>query len=141
MLLMIKSWKMPPLNGQSRCTMDCCTHTCVSSVGQPCLLCSQYAAWCGACDESCVWAARNIPLPGAILPSPSSSVPSLLSLFASSSNLPPLSGREWYSSGSVLRLPSLLSRLLNALYDLSDLTFDLPCDEVDLNETWPTFQR
>ena len=48
--------------------------------------------------------------------------------------------REWYNTGALLLSNKFTSRLLLALYDLSDIKFDL-YDETDLDEYWPTFQR
>ena len=48
--------------------------------------------------------------------------------------------REWYNAGALLLSNKFTSRLLLALYDLSDVKFDL-YDETDLDEYWPTFQR
>lgn len=47
--------------------------------------------------------------------------------------------RDWYQSGAVLMIPSLTQRLISALYDLSDVTFSLPVDGLDLDEMWPSF--
>lgn len=41
--------------------------------------------------------------------------------------------------GAILLTPSLTQRLISALYDLSDVTFTLPVEGLDLDETWPTF--
>ena len=52
---------------------------------------------------------------------------------------PPSLNREWYHSSSVLTSPTHSQRLISALYDLSEVDFDLPSEGVDLDETWPSF--
>ena len=47
--------------------------------------------------------------------------------------------REWYHVSAVLLLPSLTQRVLSALYDLSEVTFDLTLEGVELDEHWPSF--
>ena len=47
--------------------------------------------------------------------------------------------REWYHVSAVLLLPSLSQRVLSSLYDLSEVTFDLPLDGVELDDHWPSF--
>jgi hypothetical protein len=47
--------------------------------------------------------------------------------------------REWYHISAVLLLPSLTQRILSALYDLSEVTFDLTLEGVELDEHWPSF--
>lgn len=47
--------------------------------------------------------------------------------------------REWYHASAVLLLPSFTQRILSALYDLSDVTFHLPLEGVELDEHWPSF--
>ena len=47
--------------------------------------------------------------------------------------------REWYHISAVLLLPSLTQRVLSALYDLSEVTFDLTLEGVELDDHWPSF--
>jgi hypothetical protein len=47
--------------------------------------------------------------------------------------------KEWYHPTSVLLSPAHSQRLISALYDLTDVDFDLPSEGVDLDETWPSF--
>ena len=51
----------------------------------------------------------------------------------------PLPFREWYHASAVFLLPLLTQRILSALYDLSEVTFDLPLEGVELDEHWPSF--
>ena len=53
--------------------------------------------------------------------------------------LNPLLHREWYHASAVLLLSSFTQRILSALYDLSEVTFDLPLEGVELDEHWPSF--
>ena len=47
--------------------------------------------------------------------------------------------REWYCSGAILLSAPLSQRVISALYDLSDVDFDLPVEGIDLDEMWPSF--
>ena len=47
--------------------------------------------------------------------------------------------REWYHPAAIMLTGSFTQRLLTALYDLSDVTFDLPREGLELDETWPAF--
>jgi len=47
--------------------------------------------------------------------------------------------REWYYSGAILLSAPLSQRVISALYDLSDVDFDLPVEGIDLDEMWPSF--
>jgi len=47
--------------------------------------------------------------------------------------------KEWYHSGAILLSAPLSQRVISALYDLSDVDFDLPVEGIDLDEMWPSF--
>ena len=47
----------------------------------------------------------------------------------------------YYSAGAILCHPSLSTALVNKLYDLNDLDFDLPCGGHELDISWPAFSR
>lgn len=47
----------------------------------------------------------------------------------------------YYSPGAILCHPSLSTALVNKLYDLNDLDFDLPCGGHELDISWPAFSR
>ena len=47
--------------------------------------------------------------------------------------------REWYGAGAILLSASLSQRVISALYDLSDVDFNLPVEGIDLDEMWPSF--
>lgn len=47
----------------------------------------------------------------------------------------------YYTSAAILCHPSLSTALVNKLYDLNDLEFDLPCGGHDLDISWPAFSR
>ena len=47
--------------------------------------------------------------------------------------------REWYHPSAILLSATLSQRVISALYDLSDVDFDLPVEGIDLDELWPSF--
>jgi len=47
--------------------------------------------------------------------------------------------REWYHPSALVLVESFVQRLLTVLYDLSDVTFELPQEGLELDETWPAF--
>ena len=47
----------------------------------------------------------------------------------------------YYSPAAILCHPSLSTALVNKLYDLNDLDFDLPCGGHELDISWPAFSR
>lgn len=47
----------------------------------------------------------------------------------------------YYSPAAILCHPSLSTALVNKLYDLNDLEFDLPCGGHELDISWPAFSR
>lgn len=47
--------------------------------------------------------------------------------------------RDWYFPSAILLTSVLSQRLISALYDLSDIGFDLPVEGLDLDEAWPSF--
>ena len=59
----------------------------------------------------------------------------IASIYMYSSNPP----REWYHASALLLEPSFNQRVLSVLYDLSEVTFDLPLEGLELDEHWPSF--
>lgn len=47
----------------------------------------------------------------------------------------------FYGSDAILCHPSLSTALVNKLYDLNDIEFDLPCVGLELDISWPAFSR
>ena len=47
--------------------------------------------------------------------------------------------REWYHPSAILLSATFSQRVISALYDLSDVDFDLPVEGIDLDELWPSF--
>jgi len=47
----------------------------------------------------------------------------------------------YYNPAAILCHPSLSTALVNKLYDLNDLDFDLPCGGHELDISWPAFSR
>ena len=48
---------------------------------------------------------------------------------------------SYYGPEAILCHPSLSTALVNKLYDLNDLEFDLPCVGHELDISWPAFSR
>jgi len=48
---------------------------------------------------------------------------------------------SFYGSDAILCHPSLSTALVNKLYDLNDIEFDLPCVGLELDISWPAFSR
>jgi len=46
-----------------------------------------------------------------------------------------------YGPEAILCHPSLSTALINKLYDLNDIEFDLPCAGHELDISWPAFSR
>lgn len=49
--------------------------------------------------------------------------------------------RQWYNESSILRQPGAFSAVVNDLYDLNDIQFDLAPSGHELDTAWPSFAR
>ena len=56
-------------------------------------------------------------------------------------NLACFTYRSWYKPDAILRNNSLANALVNKLYDLNDVDFDLSSSGHDLDISWPAFSR